>query len=227
MDQTLLYGFVIAMALFGVIWMAFVMPAERRHHARKLAIVQKRIAEHEARLAERARAPGPVIETARLALRELTVDDAAFLKDVMNDAGFLKYIGDRGIRTLDDARAYLERGPLDSYRRHGYGMYLVTRRADDAALGICGLVRRDSLDAPDLGFAFLPPYRSQGYASEAAAATLEFGRKTLGLARILAIATPDNGASNRILRKCGMRLERRVRLPPDDSELNLYVCPAG
>jgi RimJ/RimL family protein N-acetyltransferase len=240
MDQPILiYGFLVAMGLFAAGWFLFVVPSERRYHERKLALVQKRIVELEARRKQEADldeerdeardrvADDPaVLETERLSLREMTLDDAAFLLHILNDADFLQYVGDRGIRSIDDARAYLLRGPIDSYRRHGYGMYLAVLKADESVVGLCGLVRRQELPEPDIGFAFLPQYRSRGYASEATAAILEYGSGVLALPRILAIATPDNLPSNRVLQKAGMRLDGAVRLPGDDDDLNLYVYEA-
>lgn len=174
--------------------------------------------------------PGPagriVITTARLRLREMTTADAAFMLELLNDPDFLRYIGDRGVRTLEDACRYIEKGTLDSYRRHGYGMYLAERLEDGAAVGVCGLVRREGLDGPDLGFALLPAWRGQGYATEGAAAVLVHARD-LGLARVLAIATPDNRASNALLTSLGMRREATVRLPGDDADLWLYACATG
>lgn len=162
------------------------------------------------------------LETPRLILRELTVSDAAFMLELLNDDAFIRYIGDRGVRTDEEARKYLQEGTIASYREHGYGMYLVLRRDDGASIGVCGLVRRDGLDAPDLGFALLPPYRAAGYASEACEMVLQHARNTLNVGRLLAIATPDNAASAALLRKLGMRIEGRIRLPGDDTELDVY-----
>lgn len=162
------------------------------------------------------------LETPRLILRELTTADAAFMLALLNDEAFVRYIGDRGVRTEDDARKYLQDGTIASYHEHGYGMYLMLRRDDGASIGVCGLVRRDGLEAPDLGFALLPPYRAAGYASEACKVVLQHARDNLNVGRLLAIATPDNAASAALLRRLGMQVEDRVRLPGDDTELDLY-----
>jgi RimJ/RimL family protein N-acetyltransferase len=164
----------------------------------------------------------PVIETARLSLREMTGDDAPFMRAILNDPDFIRYIGDRGVRTVAEARSYLHERVLASYREHGYGMYAVERSADAVAVGICGLVRRETLPAPDIGFAFLPAYRNSGYARESAAAVLRYASEVLKLPRVIAIATPDNEPSNVLLQRLGMHLGQVVRLAGDDTDLNLY-----
>lgn len=167
-----------------------------------------------------------VLETQRLRLRRLTLDDAAFIFELANDPDWLKYIGDRGIRDLDGARAYLEKGPLDMYARLGFGLYAVELKPDDAAIGLCGLIKRDSLPEVDIGFAFLPRYRGQGYALEAAAASVEEGRQAFGLKRILAIVSPDNARSIRLLEKLGFRCEGPIKLAGDGKDTSLFALQA-
>ncbi|HEY1012641.1 MAG TPA: GNAT family N-acetyltransferase [Herpetosiphonaceae bacterium] len=145
-----------------------------------------------------------VIETERLALRELTLDDAPFILDLLNDPDFIRHIGDKGVRSLDDARRYLSDGPLASYARFGYGLWLAELRGG-APIGLCGLVRRDTLPDPDIGYALLPAYRAASYASEAAAAVMAHAFGALGLPRLLAIVSPANAGSSRVLEKIGMR----------------------
>ncbi len=166
---------------------------------------------------------GAVLETQRLALRELTAGDAPFILKLLNEDGFLEFIGDKGVRSLADARQYIARGPVDSYRRHGFGLYLASLREDGTPIGICGLVKRDALPDVDLGFAFLANYWSKGYASEAAAAVLVHGETVLGLKRIVAITAVENRGSMAVLEKIGLRLEGRIRLADEGPELNLYV----
>ncbi len=168
-----------------------------------------------------------VLTTARLRLREFSESDAGFMVTLLNDADFLRYIGDRGVRNEADARAYLREGAIASYREHGYGMYMAERRADGRAVGVCGLVRRDGLDGPDLGFALLPDWRGAGYADEAARAVLEHAFGALSLKRVLAIVTPGNRASLALLERLGMRPAGRVRLPGGAEDLLLYECRAG
>lgn len=150
-----------------------------------------------------------VFETDRLVLRELTTDDAAFAFELVNDADWIRYIGDRGVRTLDDARAYLEKGPIAMVRREGFGLWMVERRVDRAPLGMCGLLRRDWLPDVDIGFAFLPSHRRHGYAFEAADATLRHARDVLKLHRVVALTSLDNAPSQRLLEKLGLKLEGR------------------
>ena len=163
-----------------------------------------------------------VLETSRLRLRRLTADDASFILELVNDPAWLRYIGDRGVRNADDARAYLAKGPLASYERHGFGLNLVERKADGAALGICGLLKRDTLPEVDVGFAYLPQFTGQGYAHEAATATLAHGRNVLGLTRIVAITSPENQPSVRLLTKLGLVFEKTIRLTPEAPEVSLY-----
>jgi RimJ/RimL family protein N-acetyltransferase len=163
-----------------------------------------------------------IIDTERLTLRKLTLDDAPFMLDLVNQPAFIQFIGDRGVRTLDDARGFLTQRYIEVYERLGFGIYLVQRREDGIPVGICGLVKRDGLDDVDLGYAFLPQYGSQGYASESARAVLKYAKETLGLKRILGITRPDNAGSIRVLEKAGLKFERMVRLPGDDAELKLF-----
>jgi RimJ/RimL family protein N-acetyltransferase len=168
-----------------------------------------------------------VVESERLALRRLRLEDAGFVLELLNQPSFLRFIGDKGVRNLDGARDYLRSGPLDSYERHGFGLYLVTEKDGGAAIGICGLLRREALDDVDVGFALLPRFWRRGYASEAAAAVLDYGRTTLGLERIVAVTQPDNLGSIKTLEKLGMRFERMVRLSEDDVELQLFATADG
>ena len=165
-----------------------------------------------------------VIETQRLVLRHLTVDDAAFTLQLVNEPSFLRFIGDRGVRTLDDAREYLLKGSIASYGRFGFGMYLVQLKPQGTAIGMCGLVRRDSLEDVDVGFAFLPAYWSKGYAAESAAAVVAHARATLGLKRVVAITSLDNTGSINVLKKLGFGFERLITLPGDTVPINLFAA---
>lgn len=168
-----------------------------------------------------------IATTPRLILRELERSDADFIVAVLNDPDFLANIGDRGVRTADDAMAYIETGPRASYARHGFGLWAVSVRASGELAGICGLLKRDALDAPDVGFAFLPAHRGKGYATEAAEASIAYGRTQNGADRILAIVQPRNVASVHVLEKLGLRLEGRTQLVADGPELLLYASGAA
>ena len=148
--------------------------------------------------------PTVVIETERLILRRFSLDDAPFILGLVNQPAFLRFIGDKGVRTLEDARAYITNGPLESYRRHGFGLYMVTLRGGGTPIGMCGILRRDTLPEPDIGFAFSPEFWGRGYAMEAASAVLAYGRNVLGLTSIVAVAAPDNYPSLKILRRLGV-----------------------
>jgi RimJ/RimL family protein N-acetyltransferase len=164
-----------------------------------------------------------VLETERLGLRRLAAGDAPFVLELLNEPSFLANIGDRGVRTLDDARGYLERGPIASYERHGFGLYLVVLRDSREPIGICGVLKRDELPEPDIGFAFLPRYWSHGYALESAQAVSHYAREMLGLPRLLAITLPSNRGSKRVLERIGFRFEAMVKLAGDAAELELYA----
>jgi RimJ/RimL family protein N-acetyltransferase len=168
-----------------------------------------------------------ILETPRLRLQTLTLDDAPFILELVNTPSWITHIGDRGIRTLDDARTYLQNGPLHSYRLHGFGLWLIVVRATGVPLGICGLIRRLGLDDPDLGFALMPVYEGQGYAFEVAAATLTHARTVLGLRTVLAITTATNPRSIRLLERLGMQFEDTVYLPGVEEELMLFGWEEG
>ena len=163
------------------------------------------------------------LETERLALRELTLDDAPFILRLLNDPAWLQFIGDRNVHTLDAARGYLTSGPLAMYRERGFGLWLVELKIDATPVGICGLLKRETLPDVDLGFAFLPEFRGRGYGYEAAAATLAHGRNAIGLNRIVAVTAPDNTRSIALLEKLGLRFEKTVRLKSDGPETRLYA----
>jgi RimJ/RimL family protein N-acetyltransferase len=136
--------------------------------------------------------------------------------ELLNDRAFLRYIGDKNVRTEDDARHYIEDGPRASYARHGFGLYAVELKEGRVPIGICGLLKRDALEDPDVGFAFLPRFRSKGYAYESAAAVLDHARRAHGMQRVLAITSQDNAASIQLLGKLGFRFERMQRLSGAD-----------
>jgi len=165
---------------------------------------------------------GWVLDTERLSLRRLAEDDAEFIHGLLNEPSFLQYIGDRGVRTPEDARAYIRNGPVTSYAANGFGLWLVSRREDGAPTGMCGLLKRETLDDVDIGFAFRPAFWRKGYAVEAGAAVLAHGRATFGLRRIVAITQPDNLGSIRTLQRLGLTFERMVPAPGEGIELQLF-----
>ncbi|MEO5898198.1 MAG: GNAT family N-acetyltransferase [Vicinamibacterales bacterium] len=163
-----------------------------------------------------------VVETARLALRRLNPDDAPFILRVLNEPSFITNIGDRGVRTIDEARDYLLAGPIASYESNGFGLYLVELRAAGTPMGMCGLLKRPQLEHVDIGFSLVPEFWSQGYAFEAAQAVMHFARASLGLERIVAITSGHNDRSGRLLSRLGFTFERNVRMAPDGEELKLF-----
>jgi RimJ/RimL family protein N-acetyltransferase len=167
-----------------------------------------------------------VLRTPRLTLRRMSEDDAEFIIGLLNDAAFVRYIGDKGVRTVEDARKYILSGPVASYERFGFGLYLVEMRETGEPVGMCGLLKRDTLEDVDIGFAFLPQHRAKGIAVESASAVMRHARRALGLKRIVAITSQDNDASGSVLRKIGFRYERLVKLPHDENELKLFASEA-
>jgi RimJ/RimL family protein N-acetyltransferase len=163
-----------------------------------------------------------VLETERLRLRWLCDRDAPFVLELLNDPDFRRFIGDKGARSLDDARAYIEKGPVVSYATHGFGLYLVESRAEATPMGICGLIRREQFTDVDVGFAFLPAFRSRGIAFEAALGTLEHAARDLGLGRIIAMVSPDNAASIRLIERLGLRYEGSREFEPGKPVVALY-----
>ena len=167
-----------------------------------------------------------ILETERTILREVAEDDAEFILDLLNQPSFIRYIGDRNVRTIDEARVYIESRLTKSYRKFGFGMWAVQLKETNVAAGLCGFVKRDSLPEADIGFAFLPQYAGQGYAFESAAAALEYGRNVLNLNPVLAITSKDNESSGKLLGKLDFKFERLVKLPHDDEELKLFSSSA-
>lgn len=164
-----------------------------------------------------------VLATERLRLRRLAPSDAEFIVELLNDAAFLRFVGDKAVRTADDAREYILEGPVASYQRNGFGLWLVELKESGQPVGMCGLLKRDTLPDVDIGFALLPAYRSQGFAFESASAVLDYGRSQFGLKRIVAIANPDNAGSIRVLEKIGMRFERMITVMDGASEIQLLA----
>lgn len=164
-----------------------------------------------------------VCETARLRLRHLLDADAPFILELLNEPDFIRNIGDRQVRTLEDARNYIQHGPMVSYSQHGFGLFLVELQENSLPIGICGLLKREYLDDIDVGFALLESYRGRGYAFEAAAAAMRHGQQDLGISRIVAITAPDNQASMKLLRKLGLEFERMLRLPDQARDTRLFT----
>lgn len=163
-----------------------------------------------------------ILETDRLSLREFEATDAPFVLEQVTDPGWLRFIGDRGVHNLDDARAYIDTVPRAMYARNGFGLWLVTLK-DGTPIGMCGLIQRPGLADVDLGYALLPRFAGQGYAREAATAVLARGRDVHHLKRIVAITSLDNDRSIHLLTALGFRLEGQTTLPNDDEPLNLFA----
>jgi RimJ/RimL family protein N-acetyltransferase len=163
------------------------------------------------------------LTTERLVLRKIATSDAAFILRLLNEPSFLQFIGDKGVRSLDDARQYILNGPIASYEAHGFGLYLVTLKSDETPIGMCGLLKRATLKDVDIGFAFVPEFWNKGYALEAAAAVMNYGKDVLKLPRIVAITNKDNHASAKLLNKIGLHFDRFITLEGDRDETRLFV----
>jgi RimJ/RimL family protein N-acetyltransferase len=162
------------------------------------------------------------LETDRLVLRQFTPDDADFIFELLSEPSFIQNIGDRGIRTLDDAGLYIQNGPMKSYQKNGFGLWLIVLKETEQRIGMCGLIRRDGLEDVDIGYALLPRFWSQGYAVESARAVKEYAKDVIGLKRIVAIVDPANQGSIRVLEQIGLRYEKMIRLTEDDIDLKLF-----
>jgi RimJ/RimL family protein N-acetyltransferase len=168
-----------------------------------------------------------VLETERLTLRHAQLDDAAFVLRLLNEPSFLRFIGDRGVRTLDDAAKYIAERFIASYERNGFGLWVVEQKETPGAIGISGLVKRDALPDPDIGFAFLPEFWSRGYAFESAAGVKGYALDVLALPRLLAITNADNAGSIRIVEKLGLAFLHTTQLPGDDKEVKLFALESS
>lgn len=166
--------------------------------------------------------PTIVAQTSRLILRQAQLSDAQFVLELLNEPAFLEFIGDRGVHDLDSANAYLEDGPLASYRQHSYGPYVVCNPSGGVAMGLCGLYQRSYLDDPDLGFAFLERFSRQGYAAEAAEQVLRLSADAFSLRRLFAIVDPANARSLALLNKLGFSLDRIFVVPGENEDSQLH-----
>jgi len=162
------------------------------------------------------------IESERILLRPLTLEDAGFILELLNTDGFIKYIGDRNVRNLDQAKTYILNGPLKSYETNGFGLSLAELKSNRMPVGMCGLLKRDYLDHADIGFAFLPRYTGKGYAHEIVKEIIRFGLEELRMEKIFAIVLPGNFSSVKLLEKTGFRFEKNFISPDTNEELCLY-----
>lgn len=168
-----------------------------------------------------------ILETQRLTLRHAVADDAEFMLRLLNEPSFIRFIGDRGVRTLDDAGRYIADRLVGSYEKNGFGLWVVERKDTAGPIGICGLVKRDALPDADIGFAFLPEFWSAGYAYESAAAVKQHALGALGMPRLLAITNDDNVASIRLVEKLGLEYVRMMELAPGESPVRLFALEAA
>jgi len=164
-----------------------------------------------------------ILETDRLIIATLTLKDAPFIFELTNTPEWLQFIGDRGIKNITDAENYIINGPVASYEKHGHGLYLVTLKDTAVSVGICGIIKRDTLEHADIGFALLTEYNGKGYAHESASAVLGYAKETLGLKKIVAITLRANHRSVNLLTKLGLVFEKMVSFPPKEEELMLFT----
>ena len=164
-----------------------------------------------------------ILEAERLYIRHLTTEDAPFILELLNDPSFIQNIGDRNVRSIADAESYITKGPVTSYEKNGFGLDLVVLKETGEPIGICGLIKRDTLQDVDIGYAFLPKFWSKGYAVESALGVLEYGLKVKKLKRVVAITLEENKGSVRVLERIGLKFEKMAKLAGDDEELMLFV----
>ncbi|EMQ96159.1 ribosomal-protein-alanine acetyltransferase [Xanthomarina gelatinilytica] len=165
-----------------------------------------------------------IAETNRLIISKLTLEDASFILELTNTPHFIKYVGNKNLKTLEDAKNYLKEGTLKSYKNFGFGFYkLQLKQEQNKTIGTCGLVKREQLDHVDIGFAMLPGYEGKGFGLEASKEILKLAKNTFKLTRILAITLPTNSNSIKLLEKLGLTYEKRVKPFEDDEELLLFA----
>jgi RimJ/RimL family protein N-acetyltransferase len=165
-----------------------------------------------------------VAETERLRIRWFVAGDGAFILELLNEPSWVRFIGDKNVKSLEDARRYLQNGPMRMYDRVGFGLYMVESRHDAESMGMCGLIKRDTLEDVDLGFAFLPRFWRNGFAYEAASAVMSYARAVVQLTRVVAILSQDNERSARLLERLGFRFEGMITPAPGDEVLKLYAA---
>lgn len=163
------------------------------------------------------------LHTNRLNIREFHLSDAAFILELVNDPSFIEYIGNKGIRNIQDAQNHIQDNFLSSYAKFGYGAYLVLLKSSNVPIGLCGFFKRDQFESPDIGYAFLPEYRSYGYALEAAKEVLAFGQSALKFEQVLAFTKLDNPASARLLEKLGLPFQKIVEYGAEKEQVRLHA----
>lgn len=161
-------------------------------------------------------------ETDRLKLRPFNLNDSLFIIQLLNSPGWLEFIGDRNVKTEEQAKNYLIKGPILSYRQNGFGLSMVELKTDTIPIGMCGILKRESLENPDIGFAFLPEFTGQGYAYEITKATLTYASVNLNMPVVWAITVSANASSIKLLEKIGMRYKNKFSFPNEKEELLLY-----
>ena len=165
-----------------------------------------------------------VIETERVILRKFTIDDAAFMLEMLNTPTWLRFIGDRNVKTLEEAENYLLNGNIRSYQEYGFGFYVVVIKETQESIGICGIVKREGLEDMDIGFAFFQQFMGKGYGYEAGSATLNYALNDLKIKKIVAIVDPENVVSIALLKKIGLQFKKMIQLSPKGIELMLFAC---
>lgn len=163
-----------------------------------------------------------IFETDRLFLREFAEDDTDFIIDLLNSPGWLKFIGDRNVKTSEQAKEYLKNGPIKSYKENGYGLSMAILKEGNKPIGMCGIIKRDYLENPDIGFAFLPEYEGKGYALEVATATVKYAEEKLQISKIFAFTLPSNTKSIKLIEKIGFKFVKNITIPNDSEELMLF-----
>lgn len=164
----------------------------------------------------------PLLTTERLVIKKITLEDASFILELMNDKDWILNIGDRNVKTVDEAKAYIELTFLKTYQESKFGFYGVSLKTTGKMIGTVGLIDRDGLDNVDIGYGLLPAYRGKGYAFEAAEAMHSYGHNTLLLDKIVAIVNPGNLDSIKLIQKLGLSFEKMVRLPDEEKDIKLF-----
>ena len=165
-----------------------------------------------------------IAETERLLISKFTLEDAPFFLELVNTPNWIKYIGERNIKTIPQAEEAIKKGHLKSYKTYGFGFYTLQLKSEqNKTIGTCGLIKRDTLKHPDIGFALLPDYESKGFGYESSIAIMSLAKKQFKLKKVLAITLPTNKSSIKLIEKIGLSYEKRVKPFEDDEELLLFA----
>ncbi|CAV26369.1 GNAT family N-acetyltransferase [Vibrio atlanticus] len=167
------------------------------------------------------------VETARLRLRMITPQDAAFIQRLYSSEDFLRYVGDKEITDAGKAVEYIENNILKMHQEKDVCLLVVEIKDSSTPIGVCGLIKRDTLESHDIGYGFVPEVYGQGFGLEAAQVIIEQAKHNADIDHLVAITTSDNIRSIALLTKLGFVFERVEEAINESVNLNLYGLSLG